>query len=48
MAQDAVKPGMPAERVTFSFDSAGWLYVYQPLICMDSTDTLGALSKQTL
>ncbi|CAE7531917.1 PPR10 [Symbiodinium natans] len=27
--RDAVKPGMPAERVTFSFDSAGWLYVYQ-------------------
>lgn len=27
--RDAVKPGMPSERVTFSFDSAGWLYVYQ-------------------
>ncbi|CAE7589219.1 CRP1 [Symbiodinium pilosum] len=27
--REAVKPGAPSERVTFSFDSAGWLYVYQ-------------------
>ena len=33
-AKDAVKPGMPSERVTFSFDSAGWLYVYQLLACI--------------
>ena len=33
-SKDAVKPGMPSERVTFSFDSAGWLYVYQLLACI--------------
>eukprot|EP00931_Biecheleriopsis_adriatica_P005558 TRINITY_DN107058_c0_g1_i1.p1 TRINITY_DN107058_c0_g1~~TRINITY_DN107058_c0_g1_i1.p1 ORF type:complete len:729 (-),score=133.62 TRINITY_DN107058_c0_g1_i1:96-2225(-) len=27
--EESEKAGLPSERVTFSFDSAGWLYVYQ-------------------
>ena len=37
-----MKPGAPSERVTFSFDSAGWLYVYQ-LPVLHKAGKLGVL-----